>query len=212
QAILRSGATGLGIGYETFANDYGAANYSSMRSSKLEERGKVTLERFTGGPALERLLEEGFQLEQSGWKGREGTAIACDPAVRGFYAEYARAAALAGELSLYFLRVGGEAVGFHYGLTRGDTYYLPKMAYAEELKECSPGQLIMQAVLEDCCARGLKEFDFLGPLMPWKQDWTDEVRVHHWLYVFAKSRKGRALEQLKFRWVPVAREAIGWKR
>ncbi len=182
------------------------------RRRKLEERGKVELQRVEGGAALEHLLEEGFLLESSGWKGREGTAIACDPVTRGFYAEYARKAALHGELSCYFLRVDGRAVGFHYGLTRGSTYILPKMAYDEELKECSPGQLVMDAVLQDCCARGLKEFDFLGPLMPWKQDWTDQVRLHHWLYVFARTRKGRALEQLKFRWVPVAREVVGWKR
>ena len=37
--ILRAGGCGLSLGYESMANDYSTANYSSMRGSKIEERG-----------------------------------------------------------------------------------------------------------------------------------------------------------------------------
>jgi CelD/BcsL family acetyltransferase involved in cellulose biosynthesis len=178
------------------------------RRKKLEERGKVEVERIEGGLELEGKLEEGFALEQSGWKGQRGTAMAQDGRTRGFYTELARDAAYAGRLSLYFLRLDGRPVAFQYGLTYGGRYFLLKPGYDESLKECSPGQLLMDEVLADCISRGLREFDFLGPDMVWKRDWTDKVRRHTWLSIFNDSAFSRALCAAKFRWVPAAKEVV----
>jgi CelD/BcsL family acetyltransferase involved in cellulose biosynthesis len=178
------------------------------RRRKLEEKGKVALDRVEGGLALDAALEEGFALEQSGWKGQRGTAIAQDPATRGFYTELARDAADAGRLSLFFLRLGGRAVAFQYGLTHGPRYLLLKPGYDESLSDCSPGQLLTEDVMADCVARGLSEFEFLGPDMPWKRDWTDAVRPHAFLYVFADSALGRALRAAKFRWAPAVKRRL----
>jgi len=183
------------------------------RRKKLEERGRVEFERVEGGLELEGKLEEGFALEQNGWKGQRGTAMAQDAGTRGFYTELARDAAYSGRLSLYFLRLDGKPVAFQYGLTHGGRYFLLKPGYDESLKECSPGQLLMDEVLADCISRGLREFDFLGPDMVWKRDWTDKVRRHTWLYLFNDSAFGRALCAAKFRWVPTAKEVVArWKK
>ena len=183
------------------------------RRKKLEEKGQVTVECVVGGELLDAKLEEGFELEGSGWKGERGTAMAQDLKTRGFYTELARLCAAEGVLALYFLRLDGRAVAFQYGIRRGHNFYLLKPGYDEALKECSPGQLLVESVLEDCIAKGVTEFDFLGPDMTWKRDWTDQVRVHTWLYVFAKTRLGRALRATKFVWVPRAKETLArWKR
>ena len=178
------------------------------RRRKLEERGCVTLERVTSAADLDRYLEEGYGLEASGWKGRDGSAIAQDKATRGFYTELARNAAHAGRLSLCFLRLDGRAVAFHYALEHGGRYLLLKPGYDEALRECSPGQLLMDEVLKDCINRKLTEFDFLGPDMPWKRDWTDLTRKHTWLFVFQNTAVGRALRAAKFKWVPAARKVV----
>lgn len=183
------------------------------RRKKLEERGKVTVEKVTGGPDLAARLEEGFALEASGWKGQNGTAMAQDKATRGFYSELARDGAYHGYLSLYFLRLDGRAVAFQYGLKFGGRYLLLKPGYDEALKECSPGQLLMDEVLRDLSASGIEEFDFLGPDMVWKRDWTDRVRAHTWMFIFRASAKGRALCKAKFEWLPVAKETVArWKK
>ena len=183
------------------------------RRKKLEERGKVTFERVSGGTLLDAKLEEGFALERSGWKGQRGTAMAQDPKTRGFYTELARHLSYRGELALYFLRLDGRAVAFHFGIESAGRYYLLKPGYDETLKECSPGQLLMEEVLRACVNAGLSELDFLGPDMPWKRDWTERVRVHTWLFIFRNSRFGRALCRAKFEWVPKAKEAVErWKR
>jgi CelD/BcsL family acetyltransferase involved in cellulose biosynthesis len=183
------------------------------RRRKLEDKGKVELERVDGGFSLDAVLEDGFGLEQSGWKGGRGTAIAQDAATRGFYTELARDAAAAGRLALYFLRLDGRPVAFQYGLSHGGRYFLLKPAYDETLADCSPGQLLTEDVMADCIARQLSEFDFLGPDMPWKRDWADAVRRHTFLYAFADTVFGRALRAAKFRWAPaVKRRLARWRR
>lgn len=185
------------------------------RRKRLEEKGKVTVERVTGGLSLQAVLDEGMRLEASGWKGRGGTAMAQDAATRGFYTELARNASHEGELALWFLRLDGRAVAFQFALedAKHGRFLLLKPGYDEALRECSPGQLLMEEVLRDCVTRGLREFDFLGMDMPWKRDWAERVRPHTWLFIFRDGAWGRLLHALKFRIGPRAREMVDlWKR
>jgi CelD/BcsL family acetyltransferase involved in cellulose biosynthesis len=47
---------------------------------RLEEEGRLTLEVSGGTEGLDKLLEEGFRVEGSGWKEAEGTSINSSPA------------------------------------------------------------------------------------------------------------------------------------
>jgi CelD/BcsL family acetyltransferase involved in cellulose biosynthesis len=85
-------------------------------------------------------------------------------------------------------------------------YSLVMTSYDERFKEFSPGHLLTESVIEDCVARRLREFDFLGCDLPWKLEWTSSVRRHHWLFVFRNNRAGRLLRQIKFGWAPAARQ------
>jgi CelD/BcsL family acetyltransferase involved in cellulose biosynthesis len=182
------------------------------RRRKIDALGQVALERVDGWANLDAKLEEGLWLERQGWKGQRGTAIAQETAARGFYTELARAAAYRRYLSLYFLRLNGTPIAFHFGLVGPDQYFLLKPTYAESLRECSPGQVLMEAVLRDTVSRGLREFDFLGPEMAWKRDWADGVQSHSWLFLFRDSKLGRALCRAKFSWVPQVRKLSRWIR
>ncbi len=178
------------------------------RRKKLEEKGAVTTECYRGGPELDEKLEEGFALEASGWKGERGTGMGQSKETRGFYTELARQAAYAGTLRLFFMRLDGRAVAFHFALEHGGRYLLLKPGYDEALKECSPGQLLMEEALKDCTGRGLREFDFLGPDMTWKRDWTDQVRTHTWMFIFRATSFGRALCKAKFQWGPKVKASM----
>ncbi len=180
------------------------------RHKKLAEKGHVTFEKVTGGLDLPLHLEEGFAVEASGWKGREGTAMSQDPHVAGFYSELARFAAHDGSLALYYLRVDGRPVAFQYGLAYGSTYYLLKPGYDESVRECSPGQLLMDEVVKECIAQRLSEFDFLGPDMAWKRDWASQGRQHARLYIFRDSAYGRFLSRYKFQWSRQVKHMITW--
>ncbi len=212
---LQSPYVALSYSYEKLENRLKAKFKANLhrRHKRLCEKGAVTLEKVTGGYYVKQRLQQGYALEQRGWKGRGGTAISQDDKTLGFYTDLAQIASDAGYLSLYLLRLNGRPIAFQYGLAYGDRYYLLKPAYDETLKECSPGQLLMSWVLNDCIKRGLSEFDFLGPDMPWKREWADRTRRHDWLFVFSPSPFGRALQSYKFKLLPATKKvAMGLRK
>jgi CelD/BcsL family acetyltransferase involved in cellulose biosynthesis len=178
------------------------------RRRRLEEHGTISVECVTGGSNLQSRIEESFVMEQSGWKGRNGTAAAQSQSIRGFYSELARSASAQDYFSLYFLKLNGKAIASQYGLTRGGVYSLLMTSYDESYKEHSPGHLLMEEAVKDCGARGLREIDFLGCDLDWKLEWSRFIRFHHWLFIFRNNRLGRALRKAKFEWIPSAKQKL----
>lgn len=184
------------------------------RRKRLADKGTISFDLCDGSTDAEltALLDEGIRLEARGWKGRGGTAICQSPDTLGFYSALAKQAKSEGQLRLRILRLNGKAIAFHYALQDGPRYLLLKPTYDEAHREVGPGHLLMEAVLQDCIERGLQEFDFLGPGMPWKSDWSGKSRPHNWLYVFRGSR-GRMAHGLKFHIAPKVRPLLArWKR
>lgn len=170
------------------------------RRRKLGEGAQLRLVR--SERADPRLLEAFYRLEAAGWKGRRGTAIAADPRTRSFYDRLASLAEAEGMLALYALERDGRPVAMHFGLVMGARYYLPKPAYDETFSTCSPGQLLMEEVLGDLMDRGVEVFDFLGPHMDWKMDWTDRVLPHRWCFAHRPTLRGKALYLARRRIAP----------
>lgn len=170
------------------------------RRRRLAERGALEVRRVDAADPV--ALERFYALEASGWKGAKGTAIAAEGATRAFYDRAAAWAAAEGMLRLYALELDGQPVAAHWGLQGGGRYFLPKAAYDEAHGASSPGQLLVEDVLRDCIEQGLEEFDFLGPAMTWKLDWTEVVRPHRWCFIHRPSAMGRALFVAKLRLGP----------
>jgi CelD/BcsL family acetyltransferase involved in cellulose biosynthesis len=182
------------------------------RRRRLEEQGAVHIEYVTGGARLQSRIEESFVMEEKGWKGRRGAAVAQSRNARSFYTELARSASAADYLSLYFLELNGKAIAWQYGLTRNRVYSLLMSTYDESFKQFSPGHLLLEHVLKDCSTRGLREFDFLGCDLAWKLEWSRLVRFHHWLFIFRNNRFGHLLQKAKFDWIPAAKHKFGQTR
>jgi CelD/BcsL family acetyltransferase involved in cellulose biosynthesis len=173
------------------------------RMKKLEAQGAVRLVRVV--QANQAALDRFYELERAGWKGKEGTAIACDAQTRQYYDGMARAAAQFGYFSLYALECDARPIAIHYGLAHRGRYYVPKLAYDETYRDFSPGHLLVHEVLRDLIEQGMREFDFLGPWMEWKGEWTSKLRPHANCYVFGRGIRGRALWSLKFQLMQAAR-------
>jgi len=170
------------------------------RRRRLESHGPVSLEVVRGTDGLDAALEEAFDIEASGWKGKAATAIRARPETLHFYAQWARRLAGEGRLRLSFLRAGDERIAFHFAhVTRG-RYLLPKCAYREAFSAESPGQLLVWEALGACIGEGLETFEFLGHAMEWKRDWTPLVRPHVTLHAHRPSWRGR--------WARVANHAL----
>jgi len=149
---------------------------------ELAERGTLSFHRVDA--ADPEALERFYKLESSGWKGEEGSAIACDPAKRQFFDEIADSAARRAYFCLYLLEWNGQLMAAHFALVLQDRCYSPKVAYDEKFKEFAPGHLIVSEILKDCVARGIRVYDITGDDDDWKMKWTIETRPinHHLLF------------------------------
>lgn len=169
-----------------------------QRWPKLEARafGDLGLryERLTRFDDLPMLLAELLALEQAGWKGREGSAIADSPADTLFYTQLATRAAAAGALRMALLRQGNRIVAFEYAVLGGDRLYALKVSYDEALEEASIGHVLAARHIRDCCEDpGIAWYDQLGNGMtpaPYKLRYADVVEDRFRITLYARNWRG----------------------
>ena len=142
-------------------------------------------------------LERFFELEQSGWKGEQKSAIKSASHTLNFYIEIADSAGRFGYFSLYLLEWKGQLLAGHFSLRHRGRCYSPKVAYSETFDRFVPGHLIVQEILRDCSERGVRAFDITGPDDDWKLKWTSDVRRMNDHYIF-KGKLGALAHTVRF--------------
>jgi hypothetical protein len=184
----------------------------TRRKLEAELGGELHLHDLGGLPAPQRglFLEEFYKVEASGWKGKNGTAIACLPAVRRFYDEAAEAMAAGEHFVLHRMAAGEQTVAMSYSLKLGDAYFAIKWAYDDAYARFGAGHLLTELILGDCVAAEgrFRCFDFTGPDADYKQKWTQTRLPHAYLYVFRRGLWGRWLAWLKFSLAPWGRDRL----
>ena len=177
------------------------------RMRRLTDHGPVDLEIVASREGLREALDEGLRLEDSGWKGTQGTAILSRRDTEAFYRTLAETAADRGWLRLCFLRAGGQRVAFAYTLDYGKRRYLLKVGYDPAWSSASPQNSLHALALPQAFANGYLEYDFLGSDEDWKRRWTPHERVHEWLFVFRPALRLRLVHGLKFGLLPKLRRS-----
>jgi CelD/BcsL family acetyltransferase involved in cellulose biosynthesis len=178
--------------WETYEEGLGTKRRRELRRRRrrLEELGRLTFEVRQDGQDLERLLDEGFSVEGSGWKDARGTAIRAKQETRLFYREVARWSAQRGWLLLGFLRLDGQPLAFDYCLEYTGVHYLLKTGYDPAFRQLAPGTLLRYEMIRRAHRTGLARYDFLGGDYPWKLEWTDRSRPRWELRGFPRSPLG----------------------
>lgn len=89
-----------------------------------------------------------LKMEQSGWKGREGTALASNPHHARFFRRVSSYFAQRREWRLFSLRVNDTAVAMLCAIVSRRTLYGFKIAFDERYSEFSPGILLHRATID----------------------------------------------------------------
>jgi CelD/BcsL family acetyltransferase involved in cellulose biosynthesis len=176
------------------------------RRARLSRFGEPALEVISDPQAILSSHEDAQQLEQSGWKTLEGTAIVSDPCAQRFYRLLTERASDCPWLRMFFLKVGGCRVATSYAAIYQTRLFFLKTGYDPSYAQCSPFKLLTYFAMEYAFAQGLTEVDFLGDTEPWKLEWTTTTRAHDWLFVFSGTPRGRLLHPLKFQFIPALRQ------
>ncbi len=169
------------------------------RLRRLRRVGAVRLEIVASGDDLNRDVEDGLAIEAAAWKAQAGTAILCRPELIQFYRRTAEQTARLGTLRLIFLNVAGSRIAFAFALCDKNKIYVLKAGYRPEYAAYSPYLLLCFLLFEDACARGLKEYEFLGGSDSWKLRWTDKTKPQYWLYIFPRRPRTSLIHAVKFR-------------
>lgn len=176
---------------------------------KLEKQGTVTcvaVSRFDTA-----FFDAFVAMEGSGWKGRAGGAIACDPTVEAFYRNMLRRASDAGHLLCHSLNLDGRPIAMDIGLMMNGRYYSPKIAYDEAFSKYAPGQLLIRHTINNVAELGGERYDFVGPRSHHKAFWTDSVREHATYYIFRAGWSGFARYVATMKVGPRLRRLKRWR-
>ena len=157
---------------------------------KMERDHDAELEIVAVPDRLDAWLEEGFRLEQSGWKGEGGTAILSAPETELFYREIARRFHDRGELRLSRIALDGEAVAFSFCVQAGGSLYSLKVGYDERRRKLVPGLVMQLSIIERCFELGLDAYELLGETSEWKQKVATGNRPHTNLRAFPRGPAG----------------------
>jgi len=129
---------------ETYVNEFVPRKERQelrRREKRLKEQGTLTQVALRPGEEIGRWIEEFLRLEASGWKGKQGTAMACSEANRRFLTETFTAAHKRGRLEMVGVDLDGKPLGRCTGFIAGEGAYAFKPAYDEAFAKFSPGIL-----------------------------------------------------------------------
>jgi CelD/BcsL family acetyltransferase involved in cellulose biosynthesis len=134
-------------------------NMKPHRRRELNRQARG-LEKALGGELVLReraddsaAYDDFLRLEASGWKGREGTALASDAGHSAFFRSICEDYARMDRLQLLDLSVAGHIVAMKCNFLAGEVVFCFKIAYDEQYGHYSPGLLLERWMIEIFHAR-----------------------------------------------------------
>lgn len=127
--------------------------------NRLAELGAVTTVEGCDDGGLDAWLNEFLALEQAGWKGRNGSALADLPETHDLVLSAAHAAHQAGRLHLIAMRLDGRAIAMLINFLSPPGGFSFKTTFDEEFARFSPGVLLQIDNLDILAKHGLGWMD-----------------------------------------------------
>lgn len=151
-------------------------NNLNKAANKLRKLGDVKFSFLEGEQAAPSVLSHLMAVEASGWKGREGTAIANDPDLVEFYTALVQRLWEARLLEWHLLEADGEVLAANLAVRFGATVLAWKLGYDEAHRRCSPGNLLFEKLAERAFADPDIDEINLSTDQPWYDNWAMDKR------------------------------------
>lgn len=127
------------------------------RRRKLEQAVDGDL-RFRDLRCADGAVETFLELEASGWKGEEGTAMACDPRSAEFFAEMCAWFDQRDRLHVRAMQGDGKTIVMICNVASGNALFSFKTAFDEEFRQYAPGLLLQLDDFEAWYERDQEEY------------------------------------------------------
>ncbi|MGB0712003.1 MAG: GNAT family N-acetyltransferase [Gammaproteobacteria bacterium] len=166
------------------------------RRRKLEKMG-LEERWFRTEDEVPELLDLMWAVEERSWKVEADMAMLAESHERVLWRGVLPELARRGLLQANVLYVEGKPAAYslcyHW---RGSVGQL-KTSFDNGLKKLGPGGVVTETSIRLAFEQGAREYDFLGPWMHHKALWTDKVRVHEHMYLYAPNLRGRLVWAIK---------------
>lgn len=180
-------------------DSYWASRGKNMRSNLLSTERKlhdsrVEVLHLADWKDIEPLRETIYEVEASGWKGRQGTAMAQKESVKSFYDQLLADFAKRALLRLFVLKIAGEVVAFELNTLYRGVLTAMKGGFRESYAKLSPGQLLRHRFLPWAFANPeVLFYDMLGPASETKTRWATGSESLLTIRAFRRSPAGLLL-------------------
>ena len=144
---------------------------------RLEFLGNVKVIEIKHSEDVEEGLKFFYDIEDSGWKGRQGTSLK-----KSFYGEYYKELAnyfsKHNKFRLYFLKVGDKYIAGIYSLIDNGIIYNIKTGYSEEFYQYSPSNVLFYLLSEQLFKdETIKKIDYYGPYVKYEEVFGKKTRT-----------------------------------
>jgi hypothetical protein len=136
-----------------------ARRNARRRREKLEEMGCLDYCTLDSAENREAWLREFLDLEASGWKGNEKTALASSAEHSAFFMDAGKRALERGAMFGSALRLDGRMIAGRISYRSGNGSYLFKHAYDEKFAAFAPGTLLELQTIENGLPDGVEWTD-----------------------------------------------------
>ena len=133
-----------------FKEDIRTSERNSLKRHRrlLEQAGSHEFVHYQGADT-KTAWEDFLRIEDSGWKGEEGTSIKrTSPEMRRYYEGFLDILAETESSHLYFLRLNGEAIAGAFGYVDKNIFHSLKIGYDERFGSLSPSNLLNFHIIE----------------------------------------------------------------
>lgn len=151
----------------------------ARRERKIKEsNGEISLVEHRDPEEMAFAIQEYSRLEQSGWKGKQGTAVTGDNVQGVFYREVMERFGRRGEGVVFRFLLDGKTIASQIGLERDGMIVFLKTAYDETLKDLSPGLMMRKEIVRKLFSGGkIRTIELYGRVHDWHRKWTDQIRT-----------------------------------
>ncbi|GLS27915.1 GNAT family N-acetyltransferase [Marinibactrum halimedae] len=133
------------IFWEQYSKNF-KRNLRRLRKKALTQ-GSLQFKTYQQASDLNNAFQELLQVEHTGWKGKNGTSIFSQKKKREHYETLLRGYADTGHLQINTLYLNDQPIASQFCVNMKGTLYLLKIGYNENYSEFSPGQLLLEDLL-----------------------------------------------------------------
>lgn len=165
---------GLDGAYAAGADGKARARLRSLWRRIERDHGPVAIDMVGIEGDCAAWIDRFLTLEASGWKGRAGSALACDRATENLFRDVIHRAQDRGQVRLATLTAGTRVLAMSSWFVTGDCGFGFKMTFDESYRCYAPGQLLMHHIAEQVAGNPALHFDTCnGPSAPGSHpSWT----------------------------------------